>query len=212
MKIGVNVTDIQGDFTEWKDGSLSVPGTDEAYVREVEAHTRRLREAGAVIFATQDWHPANHVSFHTSHPGKEAFDAVTLHEKRQILWPPHCVQNTPGAKILLAPALLDAVVRKGMNPLYDSYSGFKDDGGNKTVMEGLLRRESIGTFVVYGLATDYCVKATALDAAAAGLRVAVVLSLSRGITPESTRSAIDEMRAAGVAVLDEPKLELIRKL
>src|SRR4030043_596300 len=109
VKIGVNVVDIQGDFTQLKNGSLAVEGTDEAYIKAVEENTKKLKEAGFPIFATRDWHPANHASFFTSHKGKKAFDVIKLHGKDQLLWPPHCVQKTAGAEILRDKKLLKAV-------------------------------------------------------------------------------------------------------
>ena len=199
---GVIVVDVQGDFTEFKNGSLAVEGTDKAYVKEVEDGTWRLRTSGALIYATQDWHPANHVSFFTSHKGKEAFDVIKLHGKDQVLWPPHCVQKTPGAEILLDQDLFKAVVKKGMDPEYDSYSGFQDDGGKKTELDKILKEDRINKLVVYGIATDYCVRATALDALAAGYKVVLIKSLCRGVAPETSQKALDEMEAKGVVVLE----------
>lgn len=209
-RIGVNVVDIQGDFTRLKNGSLAVDGTDETYIKAVEENTRRLKEAGFLIYATQDWHPANHVSFFTNHPGKKAFDVIRIHEKDQVLWPPHCVQNTPGAEILLDKKLFKAVVRKGTDPQYDSYSGFQDDGGKKTEMDKLLKKDEIKKVVLYGIATDYCVRATALHAVAAGYKVIVVKSLCRGVAPDTSQKAIEEMKANGVVILDDLNLEKIK--
>ncbi len=166
VKTGVIVVDIQGDFTKFRNGSLAVEGTDEAYIKTVEEGTKRLKTVGFPIFATQDWHPANHLSFFTSHGQAKVFDVIKLHGKDQVLWPPHCVQETPGAKFLLDEKLFQAIVKKGMNSQYDSYSGFKDDGGKKTNLDTLLKKEKIKKLVIYGIATDYCVRATALDAAA----------------------------------------------
>jgi nicotinamidase/pyrazinamidase len=209
-RIGVNVVDIQGDFTRLKNGSLAVDGTDETYIKAVEENTRRLKEAGFLIYATQDWHPANHVSFFTNHPGKKAFDVIRIHEKDQVLWPPHCVQNTPGAEILLDKKLFKAVVRKGTDPQYDSYSGFQDNGGKKTEMDKLLKKDKIKKVVLYGIATDYCVRATALHAVAAGYKVIVVKSLCRGVAPDTSQKAIEEMKANGVVILDDLNLEKIK--
>jgi nicotinamidase/pyrazinamidase len=209
-RIGVNVVDIQGDFTRLKNGSLAVDGTDEAYVKAVEESTKKLKEAGFLIYATQDWHPVNHVSFFTNHPGKKAFDVIQLHQKDQVLWPPHCVQNTPGAEILLDNKLFKAVVRKGMDPQYDSYSGFEDDGGKKTEMNKLLKKDKIKKVVLYGIATDYCVRATALHAAAAGYKVIVIKSLCRGVAPDTTQKAIEGIRGKGIVVLDDLDLEKIK--
>jgi nicotinamidase/pyrazinamidase len=209
-RIGIIVVDVQGDFTKWKNGSLAVEGTDEAYFKKVEENTKKLKEAGFPIYATQDWHPANHVSFFTNHQGKKAFDVIRLHEKDQVLWPPHCVQNTPGAEILLDKKLFKAVVKKGMDSQYDSYSGFQDDGGKKTEMDKLLKKEKFNKVVVYGIATDYCARATALDAAVAGYKVIFIKNLSRGVAPDTSQKAIEEMKVKGIVVLDDLDLEQIK--
>ena len=209
-KMGVIVVDVQGDFTKLRNGSLAVDGTDEAYIKAVEEGTKKLKQAGFPIYATQDWHPKDHASFFTNHKGKKAFDVIKLHGKDQVLWPPHCVQNTPGAEILLDKKLFKAVVRKGMDPQYDSYSGFQDDGGKKTEMDKLLKKEKIDRVVVYGIATDYCARATALDAAAAGYKVIVIKNLSRGVAPDTTQKAIEEMKSKGVTILDDLDLEKIK--
>lgn len=210
-KTAIIVVDVQGDFTKFKNGSLAVEGTDEAYVKTVEENTKKLKAAGFPIFATQDWHPTNHASFFTNHKGKKAFDVIKLHGKDQVLWPPHCVQKTPGAEILLDKKLFKAVVKKGMDSQYDSYSGFQDDGGKKTEMDKLLKKDKIKKLVVYGIATDYCVRATVLDAVAAGYRVVMIRNLSRGVAPDTSQKAIDEMKAKGVVILDDLDLERIRK-
>jgi len=209
-RIGVNVVDIQGDFTTLKNGPLAVEGTDEAYIRAVEENTKKLKAAGFLTYATQDWHPANHASFFTNHKGKKAFDVIKLHGKDQVLWPPHCVQNTPGAEILLDKKLFKAVVRKGMDPQYDSYSGFQDDGGKKTNMEPLLKQNKINKVVIYGIATDYCVRATSLDAIAAGYKVIVIKNLCRGIAPDTSQKAIDELKYKGVVILEDLDLPKIK--
>jgi nicotinamidase/pyrazinamidase len=209
-KIGVIVVDIQGDFTKLKNGSLAVDGTDEAYLKAVADHTKKMKEAGYPIYATQDWHPKNHASFFINHKGKKAFDVIKLHGKDQVLWPPHCVQKTPGAEILLDSKLFTAVVKKGMDAQYDSYSGFQDDGGKKTKMDKLLKKDNIKKVVVYGIATDYCVRATAIDAVAAGYKVVMIKNLSRGVAPDTSQKAIDEMKAKGIVILDDLDLEKIK--
>jgi len=209
-KIGVIVVDVQGDFTKFKNGSLAVEGTDEAYIKAVEENTKKLKDAGFPIYATQDWHPANHASFFTNHKGKKAFDVIKLHGKDQVLWPPHCVQKTAGAEILLDKKLFKAVVKKGMDAKYDSYSGFQDDGGKKTEMDKILKKDQIKKLVVYGIATDYCVRATALDAVTAGYKVIFVKNLSRGVAPETSQKAMGEMKAKGVVILDDLDLEKIK--
>jgi nicotinamidase/pyrazinamidase len=209
-RIGVIVVDIQGDFTKLKNGSLAVDGTDEAYVKTAEEDTKRLKDAGFPIYATQDWHPADHVSFFTNHPGKKAFDVIQLHEKDQVLWPPHCVQKTSGAEILLDRKSFKAIVKKGMDPSFDSYSGFQDDGGKKTVLDEFLQRDGIRKLVVYGIATDYCVRATALDGVAAGYKVVLIRNLCRGVAPDTSQKAMEEMKARGIVILDDLDLEKIK--
>jgi nicotinamidase/pyrazinamidase len=209
-QIGVIVVDVQGDFTTFKNGSLAVEGTDEAHVKTVEENTKRLKAAGFPIYATQDWHPEDHVSFFTNHPRKKAFDVIKLHGKDQVLWPPHCVQQTPGADILLDRKLFKAVVKKGMDPQYDSYSGFQDDGGKKTEMDGILKNNEIKKVVVYGIATDYCVRATTLDALTAGYKVILIKNLCRGVAPDTSQKAIEEMKVKGIVILDDLDLEKIK--
>jgi len=209
--IGVIVVDVQGDFTKLKNGSLAVEGTDAAYVKMVDETTKKLKAAGYPIYATQDWHPANHASFFTNHQGKKPFDVIKLHGKDQVLWPPHCIQNTAGAEILLDKALFKAVVQKGMDTDYDSYSGFQDDGGKKTRMDETLKKDGIKKLVVYGIATDYCVHATAVDGAAAGYKVIMINSLSRGVAPDTSKKAVEDMKAKGILVLDELDMEKVKK-
>ncbi len=205
-KWGVIVTDIQGDFTEWKKGSLAVAGTDVGYVRNAESATRRLKEAGLLIFGTQDWHPPDHISFAANHPGKKPFDTMEIEGRTQVLWPPHCVQGTENARILIDNNLFRAIVKKAQNPALESYSAFQDEGGIKTEMETILKINGVGRLIIYGIATDYCVRATALDGRAAGYSVIVVEGLCRGVSADSTASALVEMRGKGVrlvSTLDE---------
>lgn len=201
-KMGVIVIDVQADFTRFKKGSLAVEGTDQAYVKAVEESVRFLKTAGVPVYATQDWHPRNHASFFTSHPGQKAFDVIKLGGRDQVLWPPHCVQNTPGAELLVNKKLFNAIVHKGTDSRYDSYSGFRDDGGKETEMDSTLKKEKIKKLVVFGIAIDYCVKATALDAVAARYKVILIKDLSRGVSSETSQNAIEEMKAQGVVVLE----------
>ena len=209
-KTAVIVVDVQGDFTELKDGSLAVKGTDQSFIDEVQVHTVVLKRKGFPIIATQDWHPRQHISFYTKYESKKAFDVITIHGKQQVLWPPHCVQETEGANLLLDEKLFDVVVKKGMEINFDSYSGFKDDGGNQTSLHPILQKWGVTRLVIYGIATDYCVKATALDAIDFGYQVIVIKNLTRGVDPEMSDSAIDEMRRCGVVVLDKLDLEKIK--
>ena len=127
-KIGVIVVDMQGDFTSYKKGSLAAEGSDKAFVDKVEKATAALKAKGHLIFATQDWHPADHISFFSNHTGKKPFEVIQVEGRPQVLWPPHCVQGTENAGILVDNNLFDAIVQKGKDKRYDSYSGFQDDG------------------------------------------------------------------------------------
>jgi len=137
---------------------------------------------------------------------------IKLEGKDQVMWPPHCVQNSTGAKILLDEKLLKAVVKKGMDPRYDSYSGFQDDGGKETEMDNILKKAGIKKVVIYGIATDYCVKATALDAVSKGYKVIMVKNLSKGVAADTSAKAIDEMKSKGVAVTDDLDIEKLEEI
>lgn len=196
----VVVVDVQADFTEYRSGALAVPDTGQDYVEAVTEATRNFKNSGLPIFATRDYHPADHVSFFTSHPGKKPFDVIRIGDKDQVLWPPHCVQDTPGAEILIPPDLITAVVSTGDRSEFESYSGFRDDGGRESGLKRLLQDVGAKELTVYGLATDYCVRATVLHAMEEGFGVTLLAGLSRGITPEGTREALEEMQAAGAKI------------
>jgi len=203
----VVVVDLQADFTEARQGSLAVPGADEAYLTRVRATLTGFRELGLPILATQDWHPADHVSFAANHPGRRPFEVLKLPDgSDQILWPAHCVQGSPGAELLIDPADLSRVIRKGPDRDHDSYSGFRDDGGAETGLEAALREFGPKRLIVFGLATDFCVKATVLHGLEAGFRVAVVQELCRGVSPEGTERAWQEMARSGAEIW--PSLDL----
>ena len=200
-KWGVLVVDLQGDFTEWKGGSLAVPETGADYIKDVEKATRLLKEKGLPIFGSQDWHPADHLSFVTSHPGRKPFDTILLDGREQVLWPPHCVAGTENARILIDNRLFSGIVKKAEDPAFEGYSAFRDESGKKTGLDDMLKASGITHLFVYGLATDYCVQATALDAVAAGYRVCLVEGLCGGISPAATADALDRLRHEGVAVI-----------
>lgn len=198
----VVIVDVQADFTEVRNGSLSVPGTDQSYVDEVAARTRTFKDKGFPIVATADHHPADHVSFFTNHPGAQPFDVKRIGDVEQVLWPPHCVQGTPGADLLIPEDLVTRLVQKGIHKDHDSYSGFRDDSGNETGLKSILQDMGATRLIVYGLATDVCVKHTVLHALEEGFDVDVVLSLCRGITPEGTDDAVKEMTQKGAAIAE----------
>ncbi len=197
----VIVVDLQGDFTTLHKGSLAVEGTDQSYIDDVLAATRMLNEKGYKIIATQDYHPPNHISFNTNHSGKQVYDIIEIDGRSQILWPPHCVQNSKNAEVLLPENLVIAILQKGCDPKFDSYSGFFDDGGASTGLADILKTNDIDSLIIYGLATDYCVKATAMDAVKAGFKVILVEDLCKGVAQDTTIVALEEMTAVGIQVL-----------
>jgi len=190
--------DIQNDFCPG--GSLAVERGD-----AVVAVANALAARFDFVVATQDWHPAGHGSFASSHAGQSVGDVIELGGVSQVLWPDHCVQNTPGASFHsgLDVAAVDAVVRKGSDPAIDSYSGFFDNGHLRdTGLSAILRERAVDEVWIAGLATDYCVKYTALDALDLGFAVTVVEDGCRAVdlNQGDGQSALDEMRAAGCRI------------
>ncbi|CAG9240357.1 bifunctional nicotinamidase/pyrazinamidase [Paraburkholderia caribensis] len=189
------VVDVQNDFMPA--GALAVARGDEI-VPLVNQLARRFSH----VVLTQDWHPPSHVSFAANHAGRQPFERMTLPYGEQVLWPTHCVQNTPGAMLHAA---LDipharAVIRKGHHAGVDSYSAFLEaDRTTPTGLAGYLRDTGVTRVWCCGLATDYCVAWSALDARAAGFEVAVIEDATRAIDLNgSLDKAWREMRAAGV--------------
>jgi nicotinamidase/pyrazinamidase len=211
--LAVVVVDVQGDFTTAHKGSLAVPNSDQAYLERVAKATDQLKKADLPVYATQDWHPADHMSFASNHKDKKPFEAIKLDDGRtQVLWPAHCVQGTKGSELLVNPAIITKVIRKGMNSKFDSYSGFMDDGGAKTDLDKVLKDAGIKTLVVYGIATDYCVKATALDGLKEGYKVIVVQDLCRGVADETSKAALEEMKQKGAQIWPSLDLDKIKSL
>jgi nicotinamidase/pyrazinamidase len=193
------VIDIQNDFCPG--GALAVAEGD-VIIPRVNA----LMAEFPVVVLTQDWHPLTHSSFASNHPGKAAFDNVTMPYGEQTLWPDHCIQGSNGA--LFHPALrtdpADLIIRKGFRPGIDSYSAFfENDRATPTGLEGYLRNRGVAGVTFVGLATDYCVAYSALDAARLGFSATVLLGACRGIDlGGSLARMLTDMRAAGVALED----------
>ena len=197
----VIAVDIQGDFTRAENGSLATLDSGQNYLTLVRDFCSDVARQGGLVIATQDWHPGSHLSFASNHQNTKPFDQVTLPSGiNQTLWPDHCIQDTPGARILLDKGSYHHVIQKGTKPGFDSYSGFFDDGNHPTGMIPLLKKLSIRKVYVFGLATDYCVKATAIDASKQGLEVVFIEDLSRPVSKESESEAIEEMKDLGISV------------
>jgi nicotinamidase/pyrazinamidase len=191
------VVDVQNDFCPG--GALAVPGGDEI----VKGINARMDDFDAVIL-TQDWHPVGHSSFASSHLGKTPFEVIEMPYGPQVLWPDHCVQGSHGAAFhddLIADRA-DLIIRKGFRTAIDSYSAFfENDQTTPTGLEGYLRARGIDRLTMVGLATDFCVNFSAVDAANLGFDVTVELELCRAIDMDGTlQAALDGMRATGVTV------------
>ena len=191
------VIDVQNDFCPG--GALAVPDGD-----AVVARINAMMESFDAVVLTQDWHPAGHSSFASSHPGKGPFEMVEMSYGAQVLWPDHCIQGSEGAAF--HPGLRtdgDLILRKGFRKAIDSYSAFfENDRSTPTGLEGYLRTRGIGEVVLAGLATDFCVNYSAVDAARLGFGVSVALEACRGIDMEGSVAAAEAgMRAAGVRLV-----------
>lgn len=193
------VIDVQNDFCPG--GALAVAEGD-----EIISQINGLMAEFSTVVLTQDWHPANHASFAANHPGAAPFSLTQMPYGPQVLWPTHCVQGTEGAAFHKAlrtdPAQL--VIRKGFRPQIDSYSAFfENDRTTATGLEGYLRNRGVTSITLVGLATDYCVAYSALDAARLGFKATVLEGACRAIDLNgSLADARTQMRAAGVALED----------
>ena len=190
------LVDLQNDFLP--KGRLPVPGGD-----AVVDVANRLMPLFDLVIALQDWHPPNHGSFAANHPGHRRGETVKLAGLSQLLWPTHCVQGTTGAA--LCPRLdlsqIDRVIRKGTDPRLDAHSGFHEAGRRRsTGLDDYLRRHEVHELFIMGLATEHCVKHTALDARELQWDTVVLLQGCRGFDarPGDVEGALNEMRAAGV--------------
>ena len=193
------LVDIQNDFVPG--GALAVREGD-----QVVAIANRLMPRFDVVVATQDWHPPDHGSFAANHPGRQMNKMIELNGLPQVLWPVHCVQGTAGAEFVpgLDVSKVAKVFRKGTDREIDSYSGFYDNGHRRSTGLGeWLSERGVRDVYVMGLATDYCVKFTALDARKLGLDVTLVEDGCRGVElkPGDVARAVEEIRAAGVKIV-----------
>jgi nicotinamidase/pyrazinamidase len=193
------IVDLQNDFIPG--GSLAVPEGD-----RIIPIINELSQDFDLVFTTQDWHPADHCSFAASHQNAKIGDRILVDDTEQILWPVHCVQNTPGAELAsdLRPKVVSGRIHKGTDPRVDSYSGFFDNQRKRaTGLEALLRQHGAGDLTIVGLATDYCVKATVLDARDLGFKVTVYEGACRAVnlSRDDGANALAAMREAGVRVV-----------
>lgn len=198
------LVDLQRDFLPG--GALAVPGGD-----EVVPLANRLIPHFDLVLASKDWHPPDHGSFASRHPGRRVGEVIDLEGLEQNLWPDHCVQDTPGAEF--APGLqterIERIFFKGSDPSIDSYSALFDNAHRRsTGLLEYLRQREVRELHMMGLATDYCVRFTALDALHAGIDVRVIVDGCRGIdqSPGDTQRALEKMRSAGAVLLTSQDL------
>jgi nicotinamidase/pyrazinamidase len=192
------IVDIQNDFLPG--GALAVPGGD-----EVIPVINRLQGRFDLVLATQDWHPSDHGSFAANHPGHKIGEVIELDGISQILWPVHCVQNSAGAQFSTAldTTRFQRVFQKGVDPNIDSYSTFFDNAKRRsTGLAEYLRQQNVREIFICGLATDYCVRFSALDAVELSLPTTVVEDACRGVNlqPYDSANALGELRKAGVKI------------
>ena len=196
--------DLQNDFCPG--GALAVAKGD-----EVVTVANQLIDQFELVVATQDWHPVNHKSFASQNAGINVGDSFELNGLPQIAWPDHCVQNTRGAEFSseLRSDSLNHIFPKGTDPEIDSYSGFFDNGHRQATGLGeFLKSKGVTNVFFMGLATDYCVKFTALDAIQLGFQTHLILDGCRGVelNPGDIDSAIAEMKQAGAAIVDSSEI------
>jgi nicotinamidase/pyrazinamidase len=204
MKGVLILVDLQNDFLPG--GALAVPHGD-----EVIPIANKVQQRFELVVATQDWHPSDHGSFAANHPGKKPGDRIMLDGIEQILWPVHCVQNTHGAEFAAEfdTSRIAHIFHKGTERLIDSYSTFFDNAHRRhTGLAHYLEKRGIKDIYLMGLALDYCVKYSALDARHLGLNTYVIIDGCRGIElePGDIDRAIDEMKEAGAIILKSPEL------
>ena len=203
-KAALLVIDVQNDFCPGgplavKEGDVVVPVVNE------------IMNMFCKVVATVDWHPKDHVSFASNHPGMKVFDSIEINGVEQVLWPDHCVQGTKGAEIHpgLEDKYFDIILRKGSDPLLDSYSAFyENDRKTPTGIEYYLKNLGVSETYICGLATDYCVFYSAIDSVNAGFNTSLIIDAARGVdVPQgNVNKAVDDMKQAGVTIVRSQEL------
>ncbi|HXR83840.1 MAG TPA: bifunctional nicotinamidase/pyrazinamidase [Hanamia sp.] len=201
------IVDVQNDFLSR--GALAVKDGD-AVIPVINS----LENKFDLVVATQDWHPADHKSFASAHPGKNVFEEIILDGLPQVLWPDHCVQQTPGAEFSssLDTKKIEAIFRKGMDKNIDSYSGFFDNGKKKaTGMGAYLKGKGISSIYVCGLAADYCVYFTALDGLELGFQSTIITDATRAIDEENFKKVLENFKAKGGKEIRSAQIDFLEK-
>lgn len=186
--------DIQNDFLVG--GTLEVPNGNEI-IDDVNSIIKNY----AIVVATKDWHPKNHISFASNHKNKNEGEVISVNNQDQVLWPDHCIENSYGSDFPeeLNTSSINKIFYKGVDPVIDSYSGFYDNGKiRSTGLSYFLKKENIKEVDIVGLATDYCIKYTAIDSYNDGFKTNVIESCIRGISKKTINLAIKEMKEIGI--------------
>jgi nicotinamidase/pyrazinamidase len=199
MKKALIMVDLQNDFC--KGGSLAVPEAD-----DVIPLANQLQKQFDLVIATKDWHPQNHMSFASNHHGCQVGDVLKIEGLDQILWPDHCVQGSQGAEFhpQLDTSCIQKVFFKGTDKTIDSYSAFFDNAHRRTTgLADYLLEQKVEEIYILGLATDYCVRFTCLDAAHLGFNTYIIENACRGVSlqPDDVKNALNEMQEYGVHII-----------
>ncbi|MBK5192565.1 MAG: bifunctional nicotinamidase/pyrazinamidase [Flavobacteriaceae bacterium] len=201
------IIDMQNDFIPG--GSLAVPEGD-----QIVTLINKLQEEFDLVIATQDWHPRDHSSFAANHPGKKEFEKIELHGQEQVLWPVHCVQNSDGARFHpeLNTARIETIFRKGTSKEIDSYSGFYDNAHIKsTGLAGYLKEKGAGELYFCGLAAEYCVYFSVMDALKAGFSATLIEDATRPLDVENFQRAKENILKAGGKIIKSRELSQVLK-
>jgi len=196
------IIDVQNDFIPG--GSLAVPEGDQIVVL-----INKLQEEFDLVIATQDWHPRDHSSFAANHPGKSEFEKIEIHGQEQVLWPVHCVQNSDGARFHpdLKSAKIETIFRKGTSKEIDSYSGFYDNAHLKsTGLAGYLKEKGADELYFCGLAAEYCVYFSVMDALKEGFSATLIEDATRPLDVEDFQQAKENILEAGGKIIKSREL------
>ncbi|KAI8642926.1 nicotinamidase [Parasitella parasitica] len=203
-KIALILVDIQNDFLE--KGSLAVTDSN-SILRPVNSLIHQVKAKNGLIIATKDWHPQNHISFASNNSDKHVFETKEIEydgiKGMQVMWPDHCVQNTFGSEISkeINENDIDFIVKKGMNHRVDSYSAFADNNYSEiTTLAKILYQNHVETVIIVGLAADYCVKLTCLDAIKFGFKTILVKECTKPVNKERFEPTLAELKAKGVFI------------
>jgi nicotinamidase/pyrazinamidase len=198
------MVDLQNDFCQG--GSLAVPGAN-----EIIPLANQLQKKFDLIIATKDWHPQDHMSFASNHPGQKVGDVIEVDGLQQVLWPDHCVQETLGSEFhpQLDTSRITKIFYKGTDKTIDSYSAFFDNAHRRsTGLVDYLMEQKVDEIYILGLATDYCVRFTCLDAYHVGFKTFIIEDACRGVNlqPDDVKSALNEMQEEGVIIIQSGKI------